>query len=275
MKEIPVIFISHGAPDLLLSQEPARQALSRLGQFLPRPKGILVVSAHWQATDFTLGEAPEYKTIHDFSGFPSPLYRLKYPAKSSKWLSELCQAGLERAAIDFAVDSNRGLDHGAWIPLMLAWPEAEIPVLSLSLKVGSSPQESLELGHALSRLHQKGVLVVASGAITHNLGELLSPGSPPEFWAQEFTHWLEETLREGRTEDLLKYLDRAPFARRAHPTTEHFEPLLVAYGAGGETPGCRLHHSYSYGNMAMDIYAFGTDCTGLKNILEDSEQRAV
>jgi len=259
MKELPAIFISHGAPDLLLSQEPARQALITLGKLLPRPKGILVVSAHWQATDFTLGEAPEYDTIHDFSGFPEILYQLKYPARSAQWLIELCRSALLDAHIDHAGDSQRGLDHGAWIPLMLAWPEAEVPVLSLSLKFGASLQEHLNLGHALNALRSAGVLLVASGAVTHNLGELRSPGSEPAPWAKDFSQWLKETLLSAETSELLGYSEKAPFAQIAHPTSEHLEPLVVAYGAGGESPGRLLHQSFSYGNLAMDIYAFGTE----------------
>ncbi|WP_020677740.1 DODA-type extradiol aromatic ring-opening family dioxygenase [Geopsychrobacter electrodiphilus] len=257
MQELPAIFLSHGAPDLVLSQEPARQALIDLGKSLPRPKGILIISAHWQAAQFTLGEALQFSTIYDFGGFPAELYRLTYPAQGAAWLISLCREVLQEGNIDFNGDPQRGLDHGAWIPLMLAWPEAEIPVLSLSLKRGASLTEHLALGRALAPLRKAGVLIVASGAITHNLGKLLPSGSPPEPWVLEFSSWVEEKLLQGASADLLGYREHAPHARLAHPTPEHFEPLLVAYGAGNEQPGTLLHRSFSYGNLAMETFAFG------------------
>ncbi len=257
MQEIPAIFISHGAPDLLLSHEPARQAIETLGRVLPRPRGILVISAHWLAEGYTLGEASEFATIHDFGGFPAPLYQLQYPARGADWLIETCRRALSDAGLDPKRDDRRGLDHGAWIPLLLAWPEAQIPVLSLSLCRDASSQQNLELGRALAPLRKEGILVLASGAITHNLGALLPPGSPPEPWAQEFRGWVENKLATAASDDLVATFTRAPHARRAHPTTEHFDPLMVAYGAGEEHPATLLHRSFSYGNIAMDIYAFG------------------
>jgi 4,5-DOPA dioxygenase extradiol len=141
---------------------------------------------------------------------------------------------------------------------MLAWPDADIPVIPLSLKRGASLQQHLDLGRALEPLRHAGVLVVCSGAITHNLRELLSPGSPPEPWAEEFAAWVEEKLTQGLTAELLAYRQLNPHARRAHPTPEHFEPLFVALGAGKGGIATLLHRSFSYGNLAMNIYAFGT-----------------
>ena len=259
MQEYPALFVSHGAPDLLLSHEPARRAIETLGRALPRPRGILIVSAHWQAERFTLGEATRFPTIHDFGGFPAQLYQQQYPALGADWLIKLCQQTLQEAGIETAGDNKRGLDHGAWVPLLLAWPDAQIPVLPLSLKNGASLQQELELGRALAPLREQGILILASGAITHNLGRMLPPGSPPEPWAQEFRGWIAARLSAGDDGALVNTFSLAPHAQKAHPTSEHFEPLLVACGAGGENPASLLHQSYSYGNLAMDIYAFGRE----------------
>ena len=256
MNELPVLFISHGAPDLILTKEPAYQALVHIGQQWPAPEGIIAISAHWQAEEFTLGTAEQFSTIHDFGGFPADLYQLTYPARGSRSLADQCVRVLKSESIVFAEDPQRGLDHGVWMPLMIAWPQADIPILPLSLKRGASLWEYLELGRALAPLRRQGILLIASGSVTHNLDTMQAPGSPAAPWAIEFAQWLKEKLETAQTGALLDYRKRARYARLAHPTTEHFDPLLIAYGAGEESPGICLHHSFVYGNIAMDNYAF-------------------
>ena len=256
MNELPALFISHGAPDLILTKEPAYQALVHIGQQWPAPEGIIAISAHWQAEEFTLGTAEQFSTIHDFGGFPADLYQLTYPAKGSRRLADQCGRALKSDGIAFTEDPQRGLDHGAWMPLMISWPQADIPILPLSLKRGASLREYLQLGRALAPLRHQGILLIASGAVTHNLGTMRAPGSPADPWSIEFAEWLRGKLETAQTGALLDYRKRARHARLAHPTTEHFDPLLIAYGSGEERPGIRLHQSFVYGNIAMDSYAF-------------------
>lgn len=272
MKEFPVLFVSHGAPDLPLTDHPAKQALLQLGRMLPQPEGIIVVSAHWQTREVTVGDAREYTTIHDFSGFPAALYQLRYPAKGSLTLSQQVLAILTECRVNHNYILDRGLDHGAWIPLLLLYPRADIPVLTISLKSVASPDEHYQLGLALRKLRRRN-LILCSGAATHNLLELQPEGTPPEPWASDFSAWLKEKIEQGDWPSLRDYARQAPAPRRAHPSTEHLEPLFVAFGAGGGEPGSCLHQSFSYGNLAMTIYAFG-DSAQL-NLDEQSSDNAI
>jgi 4,5-DOPA dioxygenase extradiol len=256
MKDFPALFVSHGAPDLPLTEHPAKLALQQLGRNLPQPEGIIVVSAHWQTRDVTVGDAREFTTIHDFSGFPEQLYQLRYPAKGSIDLSQQVLAQLNECQIKHEYIIDRGLDHGAWIPLLLLYPQADIPVITISLKSSATPEEHYQLGLALRKLRSSN-LILCSGAATHNLGEIRYEGTPPEAWAVAFNNWLTEQIERGDWPSLRDYARQAPNARRAHPSTEHLEPLFVAFGAGGGEPGSCLHQSFSYGNLAMAIYAFG------------------
>lgn len=252
---LPSIFVSHGAPTLVLSDAPARAFLAGLGQQIPRPTGIVAVSAHW-TTDLpavSLVRRPD--TIHDFYGFPEELYRLRYDAPGAPALAEKV-ARLTGAAHDH----HRGLDHGAWVPAMLAWPEADIPIFQLSVQPDLGPEHHIALGRKLASLREEGVLVMGSGSAIHNLRALVrrEDDSEPEPWARAFDDWLAERLDAGDEAALADYRTRAPFAREAHPTEEHFLPLHVAYGAAGEgARGRALHRSFTLGNLSMAAYAFG------------------
>ncbi|HEX9557413.1 MAG TPA: class III extradiol ring-cleavage dioxygenase [Reyranella sp.] len=251
---MPTIFVSHGAPTLILDDVPARAFLASLGRQLPRPKAIIAVSAHWDTDVPAVSLARKPETIHDFYGFPEALYRLHYNAPGAPELAERV-AKLTGAAHD----PHRGLDHGAWVPAMLGWPEADVPILQLSVQPEESPAHHIALGRKLECLREEGVLVMGSGSATHNLRALVRGGGElePEPWAKAFDDWLAETLEKGDEAALADYRAQAPYAREAHPTDEHFLPLHVAYGAAGEgAHGRALHRSFTLGNLSMASYAF-------------------
>jgi 4,5-DOPA dioxygenase extradiol len=256
---LPAIFVSHGAPTLPLDPAPARAFLKELGTQLPQPRAILVVSAHWETDEPTVNAVAGNETIHDFFGFPDALYRLRYEAPGSPELALRTRGLLEQAGYRVATDMARGLDHGAWVPLMLAFPQAEIPVIQLSLQTPLGPAHHLKLGRALTALLAEDVLVMGSGSFTHNLrtmarGQL---GAAEPEWSRAFSAWVHAALVEGRMEDLVRYRELAPAATTAHPTDEHFLPLFVALGAGGEAADVRrLHTSTTFGSLRMDAYAF-------------------
>lgn len=253
------IFLSHGAPTLPIENAEVGDFLRSLGKGeRERPKAILVVSAHWETDVPTVNAVAVNDTIHDFSGFPPELYRLSYPAPGSPELAERVATLLRAAGLPVAVDGRRGLDHGAWVPLLLAWPRHDIPVVQLSVQPGLSPAHHLRLGGALAPLTREGVQIIASGSFTHDLSSFRGdlPDNEPE-WVSNFAEWMDEALTEGRTADLTDYEERAPNARRNHPTPEHLLPLFVALGAAGHgAKGQRLHRSLTHGVLRMDAYAF-------------------
>ncbi|HTE81372.1 MAG TPA: class III extradiol ring-cleavage dioxygenase [Reyranella sp.] len=251
---MPTLFVSHGSPTLILEDTPARAFLATLGQQVPRPKAIVAVSAHWNTDQPTVSLAARPETIHDFSGFPDALYRLHYDALGAPELAARVAAltGAQR-------DPAYGLDHGAWVPAMLGWPEADIPIFQLSVQPNLGPAHHIALGRKLAPLREEGVLVLGSGSATHNLRRLVrgAPGATPEAWAVAFDDWLAESLEKGDEAALADYRTRAPNAREAHPTDEHFLPIHVAFGAAGEgARGRALHRSFTLGNLSMASYAF-------------------
>ena len=251
---MPTVFVSHGAPTLILEDVPARAFLAELGRQLPRPSAIVAVSAHWDTDVPAVSLARKPETIHDFYGFPEELYRLRYNAPGAPALAEKV-AKLTGAAHDH----HRGLDHGAWVPAMLGWPEADIPIFQLSVQPGETPAHHIALGRKLAPLRQDGVLVMGSGSAIHNLRALVrgAAASEPEPWAQAFDDWLADTVEKGDEGALADYRAQAPYAREAHPTDEHFLPLHVAFGAVGEGAKARtLHRSFTLGNLSMASYAF-------------------
>lgn len=255
---LPSLFVPHGAPDLPISGHPAAVFLKSLSDYVGRPDGIVIISAHWCTQGVRLTSAPELKTIHDFSGFPSALYELHYPARSAPDLVRTVTGTLEAAGVSVQHDVKRGLDHGAWVPLLLAFPEADIPVVQLSLDMGRNPAEQLALGEMLEPLRNRNVLLIGSGGSVHNLRALTPEGNPVPDWARDFDNWLNNTLERHDFSELTAFETRGPEAKLAHPTAEHLLPLLVAAGAGrtGEAVE-RLHHSFSYGSIGMSAWAFG------------------
>jgi 4,5-DOPA dioxygenase extradiol len=256
----PSLFLSHGAPTLPLTDTPARAFLSGLGGQLARPKAILVISAHWETSLPTISAVDRNETIHDFFGFPRALYELRYPAPGSPSVAADVAELLRESGIESRIDRARGLDHGAWVPLLLMYPQADIPVLQLSLQPHLGPQHHLAIGRALAPLRQQGVLIIGSGSLTHDLSEFRGhgPDDPAPEWVNHFADWFQGALTAGRTHELLDYRRRAPFAAKNHPSEEHLLPLYVALGAAGENALAeRLHASSTYSVLRMDVYAFG------------------
>jgi 4,5-DOPA dioxygenase extradiol len=257
---MPSLFLSHGSPMLALSDVPARDFLAGLGGTLPRPRAIVVASAHWDTEKPEVSAVAVNQTIYDFSGFPPALYALRYPAPGDPVLAAEVAAMLRGHGLDAGVDTGRGLDHGAWVPLLLMYPKHDIPVLQVSLQSYLGPRHHLHLGQALAGLRARDILVIGSGSFTHNLRRLSAPGlqAPPPPDVAAFCDWMDLALTEGRVDDLLAYRSKAPHAALQHPTEEHLLPLYVAIGAAGEpSRATRLHSSATYGVLRMDAYAFG------------------
>ncbi|MBX3666585.1 MAG: dioxygenase [Burkholderiales bacterium] len=255
----PAVFVSHGAPTLALEPGSTRGFLAELGAALPRPRAILAVSAHWETATPAVGTAARPETIHDFRGFPEALYRMRYPAPGAPALAQRVRALLGNAGLDVAGEAGRGLDHGAWVPLSLMYPAADIPVTQLSVQTALGPAHHWRLGELLRPLRDEGVLILGSGSVTHNLREFgrHDYASPPPDWVRGFNDWLAERLAAADREALLDYRGRAPHAARNHPSEEHLLPLFAALGAA--TPGAaprRLHAAYTYGVIGMDAWRF-------------------
>lgn len=253
---LPALFLSHGAPTLAVEETSQTRAWAKLAKELPRPKAILAVSAHWDTKAPAVSGAPHPETIHDFGGFPRELYEQRYPAPGSPGLAERAAANLQKAGIACRIDPERGLDHGAWVPLKWMYPEADIPVAQLSVQSTLGPNHHYDLGRAIAPLRDEGVLILASGGIVHNLREIEWQSKAPRDWALEFNDWMAARVDEGAVEALLDYRSRAPSAVRSHPTDEHLEPFFVALGAGG-TPARRLELGMEMGTLGMDGYVFG------------------
>ena len=256
----PSLFLSHGAPSLPLEDTPASVFLRGLGTALGRPDAVLVVSAHWETAAPTLNAVARNDTIHDFHGFPRALHEMRYPAPGSPELAAEAAALLRAAGLEAGSDRRRGLDHGAWVPLLLMYPGADIPVVQLSVQTAAGPAHHLAVGRALRPLRGRGVLVVGSGSYTHDLSGLRRPGPGAEAepdWVAGFADWMDRALVERRVADLLDYRRLAPGAARNHPTEEHLLPLYAALGAGSEGGTVeRLHRSLAFGVLRMDAYAF-------------------
>ncbi len=259
MSRLPSLFLSHGSPMMSVEDSAARRFLSGLGDSLDRPRTILVASAHWCAASPMIGGCRAPETIHDFGGFPRDLYDIRYEPPGSAEIAGRAAELLAQNGVDGAIDNTRGLDHGAWVPLMLMYPGADIPVTQISTQPHLGPAHHYALGKALSALCDDGVLIIGSGNLTHNLGEMRrgEPDGATNGRVAEFTDWVFDGLSDGRLDDLLDYRRLAPHAAHNHPSDEHFMPLYTALGAGGAgaLPE-RLHQSYSYGALAMDAYAF-------------------
>ncbi|MES1981329.1 MAG: class III extradiol ring-cleavage dioxygenase [Pseudomonadota bacterium] len=261
MNSHPALFVSHGSPMLALEDCPARRFLQAWPEHLERPRAVLMVSAHWENKDPAVSNAQWPPTIHDFGGFPRELYEIRYAAPGAPEIAEHTATLLRTAGFNAKLSDTRGLDHGAWVPLSLMYPDADIPVFQLSLIQGGSPARHYQLGAALQPLRTQGVLIIGSGSLTHNLSEFRGHrmGDPAPLWVSEFADWIAEALSAGRIDDLLNYRTLAPHAARNHPTEDHLLPLFVALGAAGkDAVATRVHQSNTYGILAMDAYTFST-----------------
>ncbi len=259
MSALPALFLSHGAPTLALEDSATGRFLDALATRLPRPRAIVVASAHFHAARPTFSGAEWPGTTHDFGGFPEPLYRLQYPAPGAPALAREAVALLGAAGIEAAIDPTRAFDHGVWVPLQRAYRAADIPVLSLSVDPRGDARNHYFVGRALAPLREHDVLIVGSGGYTHNLGALRWDAREDTVapFARAFTEWFDARLAEADTEALLDWMSRAPAARMNHPSVEHFMPLFVALGAAGDTWRAEhWHRAMAFGSLALDAYAF-------------------
>lgn len=254
---MPVVFISHGAPDALLKAPDAVSCWREMGEALPDPSAILVISAHWEARQPTASLAGAPETLHDFLGFSPALHRMQYPAPGAPALAKRVAALLASANIPAELHPTRGFDHGAWAPLSAMYPRATVPATQLSLIRNGSPAQHYALGQALAPLREEGVLIVTTGAITHNFGWLDwgNADARPLPQAQVFANWVAAQLDAQDASVLLAYRS-APHGTEAHPSEEHFLPLFVGVGAAGDDLPLRYQLPFSYGGLAMDAYVW-------------------
>ena len=261
---MPALFISHGSPDTAIADTRAAAWLRQLAAALPKPRAIVVASAHFEVSGGVAVSAdPAPETIHDFGGFSPDLYALRYPAPGEPDLARQIAGDLQAAGFNSRAIDSRGFDHGVWVPLKLIYPDADIPVVSVSVDPDRDPAHHFRLGLALAGLCAEGVLVIGSGSFTHNLGEAFKAlrGGQRDLdvpgWVGDFTAWMGERLAANDVEALLNYRSTAPFAEKNHPTDEHLLPLYVAMGAAGAAARASLvHDSAEFGVLAMSMWRF-------------------
>jgi 4,5-DOPA dioxygenase extradiol len=256
----PTFFISHGSPMIGIEKSKTSDFLQQLGKEISRPNAIVVFSAHFdrpQGIVISSGLTP--KTIHDFYGFPKALYDIKYNAPGSPLLAQKIMGLFQQAGIQPILDSEQGWDHGVWMPLKLMYPEADIPVVAISINSQLSAKEHYEYGQLLSELRKHNVLIIGSGGISHNLRELSNPNPSANrvVRMELFIAWVHDKLLTGDLKALLNYQDEAPDVSFNHPTVEHFLPLFVALGSGDLSVVKRIHHDIEFDLLALDAYRFG------------------
>lgn len=268
LNRLPALFVPHGAPTFALDPGEAGAALAGFAREIVQPKAVLVISAHWDTELPTFSAACRPETIHDFYGFPPQLYAIRYPVCGAvAWAME-ARTLLEEAGFAVVLDPQRGLDHGAWVPLRIMYPDASVPVVAMSVQSRLGPRHHYRLGQALAPLRDAGVLIVASGNLTHNLrhiGAGRSGDSTSLDYVPAFQQWWRQRIEAGDIESLLDYRAKAPGAVVAHPTEEHLLPFFVALGAGGEKFSAELVYSgIEYGMLVMDSYAFWPEAHALR-----------
>lgn len=252
---LPAVFVSHGSPMVALESEGWGNSLRQFGASLPRPAAVVAVSAHYEAPlplRITASRAPE--TIHDFSGFPPELGRIQYVARGDPELAARIRNLLGRAGISATLDSRRGLDHGAWVPLRFLFPRADVPVVEVSLPMPRRPEDVLKIGAALAPLRGDGVLLLGSGGIVHNLRRIEPADDPGRVatWARAFDEWIAARLEAMDVAAILRYREDAPSADSAAPTSDHFDPLFVVLGSAAPGERARtLHEGFRYGSLSM------------------------
>jgi 4,5-DOPA dioxygenase extradiol len=259
MTRLPTLFLSHGSPMHAIDTGGAGQAWRAIARALPKPRAILIASAHWETALPMLTGADQLETIHDFGGFPEELYRIRYDAPGSPGIANEAAALLREAGLMPSTNACRGIDHGAWVPLRWMYPARDVPVVQLSVQPHLGAAHHLAMGRALAPLTERDVLVIGSGHVTHNLRDwFMSRGGKATLpYVAQFADWLQRKLQARDIDAVIAYRDQAPGAERAHPTDEHFLPLFVALGAAGD--GARAEKVYEAiegAALSMDAYRF-------------------
>jgi 4,5-DOPA dioxygenase extradiol len=256
---MPTFFISHGSPMHAIDPGEAAGAWRSMADSVPPPSAVLVASAHWETSLPMLTGRDRLPTIHDFSGFPEELYRIRYDAPGAPEVARRAQALLREVGYAAEVDGDRGIDHGAWVPLRHMYPDANVPVVQVSVQTALGTAHHLRIGEALAPLADEDVLIVGSGHVTHNLRDWAMSRRDARVleYVPRFAEWLNERIADDDRDAVLDYRDRAPSGMRAHPTEEHFLPLFVAWGAAGEAArATRVLSRVDDGALAMDAYRF-------------------
>jgi 4,5-DOPA dioxygenase extradiol len=262
---LPTLFLSHGSPMIALQDSPARRFLVDYGATLPRPRAIVVASAHFETPMPVVSTDPAPEMIYDFGNFDPRLFEIVYPAPGAPNLAMAVAQRLQAAGLSPRVTPKRGYDHGTWIPLALMYPDADIPVVQVSIQPNADPAHHLAVGRALAGLAEENVLVIGSGSLTHNLGEVFDRRrggfrpleGPIDAWAVAFSDWFAEKIAGNDVAALVDYRRQAPEAVRNHPHDDHLLPLYVALGAAGEgARPDRIHTSGQHGSLMMDAYAW-------------------
>ncbi|MUT68795.1 dioxygenase [Paenibacillus sp. NEAU-GSW1] len=254
---LPSYFFAHGAPSIVLEDNDYTQLLKQFKEHTTKPKAIVLFSAHWEEQIQTIGAADTYETIYDFGGFQDELYQMTYPAHGNRELSEEIQSLFSKHGIQSVSNEKRGLDHGAWAVLKLLYPDADIPVVALSVNRHLSNAQQYEIGKALQELREQDILIIGSGGTVHNLRNLNWRSEGVDEWAAQFDSWIQDKVESWDTESLFQYDKIAPYAQEAVPTNEHFIPLLLAMGTGDANRQAKLlHRSYQYGNLSLSCWQF-------------------
>lgn len=259
---MPSLFIAHGAPLIAIEDNEYTQFLNHLGRTMPKPKAIVLFSAHWESRTQQVSRVEEYDTIYDFGAFPEALFRIKYPAKGNKEITNEIMHLFTDQGISYDMDTERGLDHGAWVVLRLLYPDADTPVISMSVNPHLTPEEQYKIGKSLTSLREQDVLIIGSGGTVHNLRALDWTKGKGEVddWALGFDEWLALHLKNWDTKALFHYKSLAPDAAKAVPPygNEHFVPIFYAMGAADNKQEAKLlHRSYRYGNLSHSVWQFG------------------
>ncbi|GGA52102.1 DODA-type extradiol aromatic ring-opening family dioxygenase [Paenibacillus physcomitrellae] len=255
---MPSLFIAHGSPMLALEDSAYTAYLQRLGRRLPVPKAIAIFSAHWDDPQQLLTDADRYEAIHDFYGYPEELYQIRYSIPGDRKIAYEVQNLFQQSNLKFKTVPDRGLDHGAWVVLRRLYPDAEIPALELSIDSKRSPMEQYEIGKMLAALRDKGVLIIGSGALVHNLR--LSGDNGPVPQVEAFDQWVSDKISQWNLSELFRFDKLAPNVRDAVPSyaAEHFCPLFYAMGAAdNERTAKRLFQDRRPGALNLDVWQFG------------------
>jgi 4,5-DOPA dioxygenase extradiol len=257
-EKMPVFFIGHGSPMNAIDDNSYTQTLNRLGETLPRPTAILVISAHWMSEGTWVTEMPNPKTIHDFYGFPQALFDVQYPAPGSPELAKLVQ----ETVVDPRVNADRemwGLDHGTWSVLRHMYPKADIPVVQLSIYMEQPPEYHVKVGQQLTKLRERGVLIVGSGNLVHNLRQIRwEPGAPAHDWAIEFDQWLKQKLEARDFDSVLNKFHATEAGKLSVPTMDHYYPLHYVLGAAEKTDELKfIYEEMQNGSISMRSVQLG------------------
>lgn len=255
LQTLPGLFISHGSPMLAINPEQVGPALYRLSTNLPKPQAIIIMSAHWESNVLEVSTATRPRTWHDFRGFPEQIYQIQYPAPGSPTLAERLLQRFAEEHITAHANSSRPRDHGVWMPLLHMYPDADIPVIEISLPIQSSAHDIYRIGNVLAELRQEQILLIGSGSITHNLAELAwsSTDTDTPVWASKFRNYIVQQLEQNNPNAVLDWKN-LPFVAQNHPTLEHLAPLFFAMGTGKVFS--IVHSSFTMRALGMDIYRF-------------------